>query len=74
MPEIIDDGETGWLIEPSEGGLEAALEQALEIRDNLPALGAAARRAAEQRFDGKRNDLRVVDYLLEAIKLEKSGR
>jgi glycosyltransferase involved in cell wall biosynthesis len=72
--DIVDDGETGWLIEPSEGGLEAALEQALEIRDNLPALGAAARRAAEQRFDGKRNDLRVVDYLLEAIKLEKSGR
>ena len=51
-PEVIRDRHDGWLVpvrDPS--ALSAALHDALEQRDSLPAIGAAARRAVAGRFD-----------------------
>jgi glycosyltransferase involved in cell wall biosynthesis len=64
--DIVESGNTGWLIEPAHRPLAAAIEHALEIRDHLPILGQRARRVAEQRFDGKRNDALLLDLLIEA--------
>jgi len=66
MPEIVEHGRTGWLVEPSVASITSTLRQAWERREALPAMGAAARCAAEARFDGRRNDARVLDLLLEA--------
>ena len=65
--DIVDDGETGWLIEPTPDGLAPALEGALRRRKGLPAMGRQARLVAEERFDGRANDRAVVDVLLEAL-------
>lgn len=62
--DIVTDGETGWLIEPEPAAVVAALERAWEARAVLPAMGARARAAAEQRFDGAANDAVLVDLLL----------
>lgn len=63
--DIVDDGQTGWLIEPGAASLGAALERAIERRAQLPAMGARGREVASVRFDGARNDRLVVDSLLE---------
>jgi glycosyltransferase involved in cell wall biosynthesis len=65
--DIVDDGDTGWLIQPTHEDLRASLEQALARPDLLAVMGRRARAVAEQRFDGQRNDTRVVDLMLEAI-------
>jgi glycosyltransferase involved in cell wall biosynthesis len=63
--DIVEDGRTGWLIPPTPEGLGAALERALAHREELPALGAAGRCVAERRFDGRRNDALLVEWLVE---------
>jgi glycosyltransferase involved in cell wall biosynthesis len=65
--DIVDDGETGWLIEPNADALGRALDAAHEQREQLPGMGARARAVAEQRFDGRRNDGVIVDMLLEEV-------
>lgn len=64
--DIVDDGETGWLIEPTAVGLTGALEEALRRRERLWTMGRRARLVAETRFDGRTNDGAVVDAVLEA--------
>lgn len=64
-PDIVADGETGWLIEPEAGMLCFAIEHALRDRARLPLMGQRARERAERRFDGKRNDALLVDLLIE---------
>lgn len=64
--DIVDDGETGWLIEPTAAGLAGALEDALLRRERLWTMGRRARLVAETRFDGRANDGAVVDTVLEA--------
>jgi len=63
--DIVQPGETGWLITPDECALVDALEEALRLRDQLPMMGKRARAVAEDRFDGRRNDALLVDLLLE---------
>lgn len=65
--DIVDHGATGWLIEPTAQALASALELALEQRERLPAIGASARRIAEERFDGRRNDARLVELLVQEV-------
>jgi glycosyltransferase involved in cell wall biosynthesis len=65
--DIVDDGQTGWLIPPDGAALVAALERALDRRAALPAMGAQGRRVAESRFDGRRNDARVVELLVDLV-------
>lgn len=72
--DIVDDGETGWLIEPETDALAAALDLAYERREQLAAMGARARAVAEQRFDGRRNDGVIVDMLLEEIERSRGGK
>lgn len=51
IPEIIDDGETGFMVEPGDvAALSAAIKVVLENPERAAALGTAARRAALARF------------------------
>lgn len=63
--DIVDEGETGWLVKPEAAPLAAALDDALARRYVLPEMGQRARRVAEERFDGLRNDQVLVELLLE---------
>ena len=55
-PEVLRDGETGWLVPPgSPGALADALEQALTRRGEARRRGEAARRAAREEL-GHRGD------------------
>jgi glycosyltransferase involved in cell wall biosynthesis len=63
--EIVEQGETGWVVRPEPEELACVLEAALAQPERLPSMGRRAREAAEQRFDGRRNDGRLVDLLLE---------
>ena len=50
-PEVLTDGETGWLVPPaSPDALAAALEQAIGDRAEAARRGAAAGRAAEEKL------------------------
>ena len=71
-PEIVDNGETGWLIESRPEALRAALERAVDRRSCLPAMGRRARAVAEQRFDGRRNDRMVIDVIIDEINAARS--
>jgi glycosyltransferase involved in cell wall biosynthesis len=64
--EIVDQGRTGWVIAHEGEALAGVLEAAVGLPERLSAMGKMAREVAEQRYDGRRNDLEVVDLLLEA--------
>jgi glycosyltransferase involved in cell wall biosynthesis len=68
-PDIVRHGETGWLIEPVATALAEALEAAVAQRHLLPLMGRRARADAEERFDGRRNDSRLVDVILDEVRL-----
>lgn len=63
--DIVEDGVDGWLIEPNGSALCRALERAIDQREQLPDMGRRARQAAEKRFDGSRNDARLVELLVD---------
>ena len=63
--DIVEPGETGWLIEPTPTALAAALRGAQAQRETLPSMGRWARAVAEARFDGAGNDSLIVDLCLE---------
>ncbi|MFN0147403.1 MAG: glycosyltransferase family 4 protein [Dehalococcoidia bacterium] len=65
-PDIVDPGQTGWLIQPTATDLVAALEAALTRPGALSGMGQRARAVAEERFDVRVNDRRVVDVVVEA--------
>ena len=50
VPEIVVDGETGWLVEPAPDAVAATLEAALRDRGRARQLGAAGRRRVEAHF------------------------
>jgi len=72
--DIVDHGRTGWCIAPTSSALTGALTEALARRQELPTMGACARRVAEQRFDGARNDHVLVDLMLELAVRRQSAR
>ena len=52
LPELVVDGETGWLFEPGDvAGFAARIEQVARAPALLPPMRAAARRHAEEHFD-----------------------
>lgn len=63
--DIVDDGVNGWCVQPSLDSVVAALENAEARAAELPEIGARGRSTAEERFDGVRNDARVVDIMLD---------
>ena len=51
LPDVVRDGENGWLVEPGDdGALAAALDAAMADGDRAHALGASGRAAALDRF------------------------
>lgn len=66
LAEIVEDGETGFLV---ESGDERALIERLRAlahnADLCARMGRAARKNAELRFDASRNAKRLIDCLLE---------
>jgi glycosyltransferase involved in cell wall biosynthesis len=65
--DIVDDGCTGWRVAPERSSFFDALHRALAKRSRLPEMGVQARRVAESRFDGRRNDQSLVDAMLELV-------
>ncbi len=60
IPEAVIDGETGFLVpEGDTGALAARLSALLGAEDLGRAMGDAARRLAEQRFDHRRQAERL---------------
>jgi glycosyltransferase involved in cell wall biosynthesis len=52
LPELVVDGETGWLLEPGDvAGFAARIEQIARAPATLPPMRMAARRYAEAHFD-----------------------
>jgi glycosyltransferase involved in cell wall biosynthesis len=72
--DIVSEGETGWLIEPTEKALADALRHAVSMRAALPDMGRRARHRAEERFDGCVNDRRIVDIALYEIERWRTRR
>jgi D-inositol-3-phosphate glycosyltransferase len=76
LPELIDDGETGWLCEPGD---TRALADALErVLDTDPAerrrVGAAARRLVETRHDLDTYAARVARLFDQVVAGARAGR
>ena len=70
--DIVEPGETGWLIEPTAEALGRAVRTAIESPELLRRMGVAARSVAETRFDGRINDRKVVDVVLNVIEAGRS--
>ena len=66
LPEIIEDGVSGVLIDPDDDQLAAALEMLLDDEDRRARIGAAARARVLERFDARVTTAQLVDVLLEA--------
>jgi glycosyltransferase involved in cell wall biosynthesis len=65
--DIVDDGQTGFLIGPDDpAGLSAALDRLLCDEDLRAALGRQGRRKAEHAFDGAANARALVRCLRDA--------
>lgn len=68
IPDIVEDGVSGYLIAPNDGAaLARAISAAIADRGRLRAMGQAARTRIEQRFDARKNTRRVVDAIVEVI-------
>lgn len=66
LPDIVEDGRTGFLVQPGDvGALRDRLER-LMSPDLRIAMGHAARRHAERHFDAERNAGRILHYLRQA--------
>jgi glycosyltransferase involved in cell wall biosynthesis len=73
VAEIVEHRATGWCVTPDRAGFEAALSDALARRAELSTMGERARRSAEVRFDGHRNDRRLVDAMLALASRRRRG-
>lgn len=62
IPEIVADGESGYLIEPNDGAsLRDAIEALLANASRRREMGARGRAIAEERFDASKNARRLID-------------
>ena len=66
IPEIVVDGETGYLVNPGDGAaLAGAMEKILRDPEAGARLGRAGRRRAEELFDLRANVARLAGWLTE---------
>ncbi len=66
IPEIIVDGETGYLVDPGDAtALAGAMEKVLRDPESGERLGRAARHRAEELFDLRANVARLAGWLTE---------
>jgi glycogen(starch) synthase len=67
LPEVVVDGETGWLVEPDDANdLERALAEALADRERAALRGRKARRRALREFTLRRS-VQDFDFLYERL-------
>jgi glycosyltransferase involved in cell wall biosynthesis len=70
IPELIDDGENGLLVEPSDANaLAAAIRRVLENPRLAARLASAGRRKVEREFDVVANSRRIAELLAEGEEL-----
>ncbi len=68
IPEVVQDGETGWLVEPGDpAALARALQAALADPARARRMGAAGRRRVEAHFSWDRIAARTMDVYQQAI-------
>ncbi len=68
LPDVVADGETGFLVPPDDPGAVAmALERLLNDPAKRQEMGRAARRRAEAHFDAQTNAAQLVALLQEAV-------
>jgi glycosyltransferase involved in cell wall biosynthesis len=72
IPEVVVDGETGWLVEPGDpAALARALRRALEDGERGRRMGAAGRRRVEQHFSWDRIAERTMAVYADAIETHR---
>jgi glycogen synthase len=72
IPEVVVDGETGWLVEPGDpAALGRALRHALEDGERGRRMGAAGRRRVEQHFSWDRIAERTMAVYTDAIEAHR---
>ena len=74
VPEIVVDGETGWLVAPAPDPVAAALEAALRDRPRARRLGEAGRRRVEALFTPDRRAALVEGVYTRALAKEALPR
>lgn len=68
--EWVTEGENGWLFPDGDAdALAARISQAIERRDELPAIGRAARAVAEARADWSKNSQKLVYAYEQALRV-----
>jgi len=74
LPEIVEDGVTGLLVEPDDDDLAAALTTLLDDGQLRRRMGDAGRAVACERFDARRTTAALVDLLSAARQIHASRR
>ncbi|MGZ3582877.1 MAG: glycosyltransferase, partial [Ktedonobacterales bacterium] len=75
IPEIIADGESGYLIKPHDGtSLRAALEALLADASRRHVMGVRGRAIARQRFDAGKNARRLLDHVYDLARRHAAER
>jgi glycosyltransferase involved in cell wall biosynthesis len=72
IPEIIEHGASGWLLQPNDAhALGAAIEALLDDPARARAFGARGRAIVEERFDAHKNTQRILGLLQEVVQDHK---
>ena len=74
IPEIVVDGETGWLVDPTPEAVAAALDAALRDRAHARQLGEAGRRRVEALFTPARRAALVEGVYNQVLAKEALSR
>jgi starch synthase len=75
IPEVVVDGETGWLVPPADpGALAGAIGQALADPQRAAGFGQAGRRRVEDRFSWDRIAEQTLEVYRDAIAAHRSAR
>lgn len=74
IPEVVDDGKTGYLVEPGDvGAMVEALEDFIDNPDWARTMGEAGRRVVEERFNRTVFASRTEEFYLGALKKARGG-
>ncbi len=72
IPEIVDEGFTGFMIAPDDGaGLSARIKTLLSSPERRTRMGAEGRRVVEQRFDASINTTRLLDLVVDLARRDR---
>ena len=74
VPEIVVDGETGWLVEAAPGPVAARLETVLRDRERARLMGAAGRHRVERLFTPSRRAALVEAVYAKVLAKEALSR